>query len=320
MKYLDENGLLYLVQKIKTWLNGKVDKVNGKGLSTNDYTTAEKNKLAGLSNYSLPTASSSTLGGVKVGSGLAINNGVLSATGGGTADSVDWSNVQNKPTKVSEFTNDSNFQTATQVNATVQAVVGSAPDALNTLKELADALGNDKNFASTVTTELSKKANASDLTAKQDKLVSGTNIKTVNGTSLLGSGNIAFLPELDKTNWFNNEIGFYRTNSVNGGVAIVMVTDARDGGKSFTYFDPAVAGGTVMAYTQASSTSDLKSEGYFNICEVLTTHNMNYEFTKEEAIDAMWEDEIATIYAVYKYIEDNTTAITNAEIDTIVGA
>lgn len=29
----------------------KVDKVNGKGLSTNDYSTAEKNKLAGLSNY-----------------------------------------------------------------------------------------------------------------------------------------------------------------------------------------------------------------------------------------------------------------------------
>ena len=29
-------------------LNGKVDKVSGKGLSTNDYTTAEKNKLAGI--------------------------------------------------------------------------------------------------------------------------------------------------------------------------------------------------------------------------------------------------------------------------------
>ena len=47
-KYLDENGLLYLVQKIKTWLNAKVDKVNGKGLSTNDYTTEEKTKLAGI--------------------------------------------------------------------------------------------------------------------------------------------------------------------------------------------------------------------------------------------------------------------------------
>ena len=37
--------------------------VSGKGLSTNDYTTAEKNKLAGLSNYTLPTATSSVLGG-----------------------------------------------------------------------------------------------------------------------------------------------------------------------------------------------------------------------------------------------------------------
>ena len=35
----------------ETALSGKVDKETGKGLSTNDYTTAEKNKLAGLSNY-----------------------------------------------------------------------------------------------------------------------------------------------------------------------------------------------------------------------------------------------------------------------------
>lgn len=48
------------------------------------YTTAEKTKLASLENYTLPTASSDTLGGVKVGDGLAIDaDGVLSATGGG---------------------------------------------------------------------------------------------------------------------------------------------------------------------------------------------------------------------------------------------
>lgn len=47
--------------------------------------------------YTLPTASSSTLGGVKVGSGLSISNGVLSATGGGEADSVAWGNVTGKP-------------------------------------------------------------------------------------------------------------------------------------------------------------------------------------------------------------------------------
>lgn len=79
MAYLDDNGLLYFWQKIKTLLAGKVDTVSGKGLSTNDYTTAEKNKLAGLSNYSLPTASATVLGGVKVGTNLSIAEGVLSA-------------------------------------------------------------------------------------------------------------------------------------------------------------------------------------------------------------------------------------------------
>ena len=96
-KFLDENGLLYFWGKIKTLAGGKVDKVEGKGLSTNDFTTAEKTKLEGLENYTLPAASADVLGGVKVGAGLAVNQGVLSATGGGTADAVDWSNVLNKP-------------------------------------------------------------------------------------------------------------------------------------------------------------------------------------------------------------------------------
>lgn len=43
-------------------------------------------------------ATASTGGVVKVGSGLEITNGVLSATGGGTADAVEWDNVLNKPT------------------------------------------------------------------------------------------------------------------------------------------------------------------------------------------------------------------------------
>lgn len=47
-KYLDENGLIYYHSKVKALLSDKVDKVSGKGLSTNDYTTAEKNKLSGI--------------------------------------------------------------------------------------------------------------------------------------------------------------------------------------------------------------------------------------------------------------------------------
>ena len=96
-KYLDSNGLLYLWGKIKDKLGGKVDKVDGMGLSANDFTDADKEKLAGLENYTLPAATADALGGVKVGAGLTVSAGVLSATGGGTADAVDWDNVFNKP-------------------------------------------------------------------------------------------------------------------------------------------------------------------------------------------------------------------------------
>lgn len=47
-KYLDENGLLYYDGKIKGRLANKVDKVDGKGLSTNDYTDDDKTKLTNI--------------------------------------------------------------------------------------------------------------------------------------------------------------------------------------------------------------------------------------------------------------------------------
>lgn len=51
--------------------------------------------------YTLPIASADTLGGIKVGAGLSISSaGVLSATGGGVADSVDWDNIISKPSWV----------------------------------------------------------------------------------------------------------------------------------------------------------------------------------------------------------------------------
>lgn len=125
-QYVDKNGLLYFKNKLdalfatKTEVSTKVDKIEGKQLSTNDYTNEEKSKLAGLQNYTLPQASSTTLGGIKVGAGLTIDGeGNLSATGGGTADAVEWENVIGKPTKVSQFANDSNYQTAENVNATL---------------------------------------------------------------------------------------------------------------------------------------------------------------------------------------------------------
>lgn len=48
MKVLTDSGVSYLVNKIDESLEQKVDKVSGKGLSTNDFTTAEKTKLSGI--------------------------------------------------------------------------------------------------------------------------------------------------------------------------------------------------------------------------------------------------------------------------------
>lgn len=59
--------------------NTKVNKVEGKGLSTNDYTTSEKNKLAAIeaeaNKYILPAATASALGGVKIGSNITLADG-----------------------------------------------------------------------------------------------------------------------------------------------------------------------------------------------------------------------------------------------------
>lgn len=152
-KYLDENGLLYYNQKLNTKFEGKVDKDGNKVLSDVNFTSAYETKLKGLENYTLPTASAETLGGIKVGAGLQISEqGTLSATGGGTADSVDWENVQDKPTTIAgygitdakinnktitlgantvtvptdnnQLTNGAGYQTASDVSSAISSAIG----------------------------------------------------------------------------------------------------------------------------------------------------------------------------------------------------
>lgn len=101
IEYLDKSGLTVLISKIKSALGGKVDVVSGKGLSTNDYTSAEKQKLSGIAS----DAQANVIESVKV-------NGTKVEP---SSKSVDIS----VPTKVSQLTNDSGFQTSTQVNSIV---------------------------------------------------------------------------------------------------------------------------------------------------------------------------------------------------------
>lgn len=57
-------------------------------------------------------------------------------------------------TKVSQLINDAGYQTEADLQAAIEKIIGEAPEVLDTLKEIADALGNDPNFATTITKKL----------------------------------------------------------------------------------------------------------------------------------------------------------------------
>lgn len=194
----------------------------------------------------LPIATADTLGGIKVGAGLSINpdTGVLSTTGGGTADSVKWDNVLSKPDDIVNITKRlaAKLDTATYNSEKANfALKSELPDTstLATKSEVTSGLATKLDVATynvdkptfalkteipdisglATKTELSGKldtatynsekasfetkenaaatyqvkgdyATTAQLNSKQDTLVSGTNIKTINRNSLLGEGDI----------------------------------------------------------------------------------------------------------------------------------
>jgi len=71
---------------------------------------------------------------------------------------TDLTNKPTIPTVVSAFTNDAGYQTSAQVNTAIQAVVGAAPAALNTLAKIDAQLASDESAAAVLTTTVSGKA------------------------------------------------------------------------------------------------------------------------------------------------------------------
>lgn len=96
-KYLNPDGIAYLWEKIKNALAGKVDKVSGKGLSSNDYTSAEKTKLSGIA----------TGAQVNVLEGVQVNGTSVTPTNKIANIAV--------PTATSDLTNDSGFITSADI-------------------------------------------------------------------------------------------------------------------------------------------------------------------------------------------------------------
>lgn len=137
------------------------------------------------------------------------------------------------PTKTSDLTNDSNFQNATQVDTAINSRIASVYKAkgsiafasLPALTSSNEGFVYDINESFTTTSDFVEGAGATypagtnvviidigsgiykydvlaglvDLSGKQDLLVSGTNIKTINNQSVLGSGNIDVSYDLTAT-------------------------------------------------------------------------------------------------------------------------
>ena len=98
------------------------------------------------------------------------------------------------PTLVSAFTNDAQYVTATAlqgyateqyVNNEIQDLINLAPGALDTLGEIAAAIGQDANFSTTITNQLASKLNTADFTSTADTwLTTKTTTNLAEGTNL----------------------------------------------------------------------------------------------------------------------------------------
>ena len=162
-KFLDENGLLYYDGKIKGRLNTKVDKVTGKGLSTNDLTNELKQTydetVTKVDQIIAEGGEPNVIDTVKV-NGTALTPDAEKAV---NIDLSGYAKTTDLPTKVSDLTNDGDGTTGSKfateayvntnggkidkikVNGTEQTITNKAVDI--TVPTKTSDLTNDSNFA-----------------------------------------------------------------------------------------------------------------------------------------------------------------------------
>ena len=206
---------------IKAALDEKAGLITASAAANGLMSAEDKSKLDGIpadiEKYTLPTASATVLGGVKVGANLSIDaSGVLSATDttyelvtpaegdkglmsgsdkiklGGIAEGANKTIVDDAISDTS--TNPvQNKVVKAYVDQEVASIVGGAPEQLDALNELAQALGNDENFAATMAAELGKKVDkvdgkqlsTNDYTTEEKEKLAGISVVTADKDGLM---------------------------------------------------------------------------------------------------------------------------------------
>lgn len=279
-KYLDKDGLLYFWQQLKTKLAGKVDVESGKGLSTNDFTTAEKTKLEGIATG----AEVNVLEGVTVnGTAAPIANKIAAITtpqrtsdlvndGDGTSEFATEEYVDQNGGKIDSISINNVPQTIDQnKNVDLQIPPGASPSSTVPKMDGTAAVGTETTFAR------GDHVHPSD-TSKQDVLTFDTT-PTAGSTNPVTSGGIL------------TALGDYLTTQ-----------DAAS-----TYATKQEVGSAMVYKGSVASVADLPTTGNKNgdVYDVLADGS-NY------AWDGTKWDKLSETFSI--------DSITNAEIDTIMAS
>lgn len=268
--YLDKTGLALVWAKIKELVATKVDKVDGKGLSTNDYTSNEKTKLAGIATG----AQTNVLEGIqKNGTTVSVTNKIANIT---------------VPTKTSDITNDSGYITTSSVptaTTTTPKMDGTASVGTETKWAKGDHIHPSDTTRVPTTRKVNGHALSADVTVTKNDIGLGNVDNTADSNKVVASaGKLTTATNLEGIS-FDGTTGtsYYATCST---AAATAAKEATISGQTFNL----VTGARVIvkftyANSATSSTLDVNGTGakpiYYNgaaIGKSVTDANGTYEF------------------------------------------
>lgn len=275
---------------MNTALGNKVDKVSGKGLSTNDYTTAEKDKLAGIAtganNYSLPVATASVLGGVKTSTGITNSSGTISVTYGtaaGTACQGNDSRLSNSrpASDVSAWAKASTKPTYTWTEITSKpSWIGSSKPTYTASEVGALASGGTAVNASKVANSfIFKVAGGS---------TEGTNLYTFNGSAaktinVVAGSNVTLTPTAGQLSISAKDTTYsVATTSANGLMSSAMVTKLNGIATNANNYSLPTATGSVLGGVKTGS-NITNSSGTISLSSSNVTSALGYTPVKNES-------------------------------------
>lgn len=319
-KFLDENGLLYYDGKIKGRLNTKVDKVTGKGLSTNDLTNELKQTydetVTKVDQIIAKGGEPNVIETVKV-NGTALTPDAEKAV---NIDLSGYAKTTDLPTKVSDLTNDGDGTTGSKfateayvntnggkidkikVNGTEQTITNKAVDI--TVPTKTSDLTNDSNFvadASYVHTDNNY------TTAEKNKLsgiASGAQVNKIESIKVNGKAQTITSKAVNITVPTNN-------NQLTNGAGYQTASEVQ------TAINSAISGITGIDFQVVTSLPATGTKGVIYLISNSGTGTNIYD-------EYIWVtnrfEKIGTteIDLSNYYNTTNLLALTNQEIDTII--